>query len=303
MLRPEDRGAIPRPLPRSPSPLKSPAPDRKLNGLTRLPQDAYREPVVQNTIINSEHPNPRKLKGSGMNLVKEIHEKEQEALRKINERMKNLPPPVDEVRIYIPRRKKPVTTTEAFAKLPDEPPQVVFEPDYVVVEKEEPQNKWIFEGEVERPVETVERVRSTSNTAQYVQQPIQQLVQQPLQQPVQTPSDTDSVASNEKPAVRYVKQPWKLTIRKEMFHPKENLDDVQVINQVFAQIISDCRKGIAYRIRSYDRDQVVEILKASNVPPDMLNRQSEIPLDIKVAVIEAARKWPLYFAQVYEVRI
>ncbi|EPB78933.1 FERM central domain protein [Ancylostoma ceylanicum] len=86
-----------------------------------------------------------------------------------------------------------------------------------------------------------------------------------------------------------------------MFHPQENLDDVQVINQVFAQIIADCRKGIAYRIRAYERDDVVNILKANNIPPDMLNRQSEIPLDVKVAVVEAARKWPLYFAQVYEV--
>ncbi|KIH68670.1 myTH4 domain protein [Ancylostoma duodenale] len=154
------------------SPRQRPSP--VFQGLKRLPQDAYREPVVQSTVVNSEHPTPHKFQIPEKNLVKEIRQKEQEALRKINERMK-------------------------------------------------------------------------------------------------------------------------------MFHPQENLDDVQVINQVFAQIISDCRKGIAYRIRAYERDDVVNILKANNIPPEMLNRQSEIPLDVKVAVVEAARKWPLYFAQVYEV--
>ncbi|KAK6043792.1 SH3 domain protein [Cooperia oncophora] len=113
--------------------------------------------------------------------------------------------------------------------------------------------------------------------------------------------EADTVNNHQKPAVRYMKQPWKLTIRKEMFHPQEKLDDVHVINQVFAQIISDCRKGIAYRIRAYERDDVVSILKANNIPPELLNRQAEIPVDVKVAVITAARKWPLYFTQVYEV--
>ncbi|KAK6765864.1 hypothetical protein RB195_025653 [Necator americanus] len=295
MLRPDNSGALPRPSPRSPSPLKSPSSERKQNGLNRVPQDAYREPIVQNTIINSEHPNPRKFRIPEKNLVKEIQQKEQEAIRKINERLKNLPPPVDHVRIFIPKKPPapvppPEPSVQAFA-VPEEPRDVYTPPpppsqyvppsDYVV-KTEEPQNEWVFEGEVERPAEFVEQSRS----------PVPY---------VQPPSDTESVSSHEKPAVRYVKQPWKLTIRKEMFYPREDLDDVQVINQVFAQIISDCRKGIAYRIRAYERDDVVSILKANNIPPEMLNRQTEIPVDVKVAVIEAARKWPMYFAQVYEV--
>ncbi|KAL6722500.1 hypothetical protein Aduo_017619 [Ancylostoma duodenale] len=282
MLRPDNSEAPPRPLPRSPSPHKSPATERKQNGLKRLPQDAYREPVVQSTVVNSEHPTPHKFQIPEKNLVKEIRQKEQEALRKINERMKNLPPPVDHVRIYIPREPPPA---QAYA-VPSEPYEVVIPKNRYVETREEPRSEWVYEGEVERPVEYVERSRSPVN---------------PPVQYVQHPSEAESASSHERPAVRYVKQPWKLTIRKEMFHPQENLDDVQVINQVFAQIISDCRKGIAYRIRAYERDDVVNILKANNIPPEMLNRQSEIPLDVKVAVVEAARKWPLYFAQVYEV--
>lgn len=33
----------------------------------------------------------------------------------------------------------------------------------------------------------------------------------------------------------------------------------------------------------------------------MLNRQHEIPTSIKVEIINAARKWPFYFSQIYEV--
>uniref|UniRef100_A0A7I4Z6U8 Myosin motor domain-containing protein n=1 Tax=Haemonchus contortus TaxID=6289 RepID=A0A7I4Z6U8_HAECO len=287
-LRPEQQGAIPRPLPRSPSPRKSPNEDRRQNGLTRLPQDAYREPIVQNTMINSEHPNPRRFHIPEKNLVKEIQQKEQEALRKINERLKDLPPPVDEVRVYLP--KKPVQVPEQVFAVTEPPPsQIYARPySYVGVESEPPATEWIYEGEVERPGDHLDRSRS----------PAASLAVMPQQYDV----DTGSTGNNsQKPAVRYVKQPWKLTIRKEMFHPQEKLDDVNVINQVFAQIISDCRKGIAYRIRAYERDDVVCILKSNNIPPELLNRQEEIPVDVKVAVITAARKWPLYFTQVYEV--
>ena len=45
-----------------------------------------------------------------------------------------------------------------------------------------------------------------------------------------------------------------------MFYPQEQLDDMKVIDQIFAQIIEDCRRAIAYRIRAYERDDVVAIL-------------------------------------------
>ncbi|WKY16951.1 hypothetical protein Q1695_001507 [Nippostrongylus brasiliensis] len=265
-------------------------------GLNRLPQDSYREPVVQNTIINSEHPNPQKFRIPEKNLMKEIQRKEQEALRKINERLKNLPPPVDQVRIFLPKKRpEPQPEDVVFATVAEEPEYVdaLQSRDYTYsrpyshtgAKSDYSQSEWVFEGEVERPTDSAERARS----------PAASMLVTPPQY------EADTVNSSQKPAVKYVKQPWKLTIRKEMFHPQESLDDVHVINQVFAQIISDCRKGIAYRIRAYERDDVVSILKANNIPPELLNRQTEIPIDVKVAVISAARKWPLYFTQVYEV--
>ncbi|KAJ1345946.1 hypothetical protein KIN20_000588 [Parelaphostrongylus tenuis] len=89
LMRPDQSNSIPRPLPRATNPpVVSPASGRRQNGLSRNQQQSYREPVVQNTIFNSEHPNPQKFRVAEKNLVKEIQQKEQEALQKINERLK-----------------------------------------------------------------------------------------------------------------------------------------------------------------------------------------------------------------------
>lgn len=194
-------------------------------------------------------------------------------------------PPVDHARAFIAREKLDTPVTEV-SRMPSEQQEIYDTQRHTHLEAQHQrsQTEWIIDSGVEQHAE-LERPNSAAGSSLIDPQKY----------------DTDSVKSRMKSAVRYVKQPWKLTIRKEMFHPQEVLDDVNVINQVFAQIISDCRKGIAYRIRTYEREDVVNILKASNIPPELLNRQAKIPVDVKIAVISAARKWPLYFMQVYEV--
>uniref|UniRef100_A0A1I7WYG5 Myosin motor domain-containing protein n=1 Tax=Heterorhabditis bacteriophora TaxID=37862 RepID=A0A1I7WYG5_HETBA len=216
-------GQLPRARPRSSSPIKS----SKQVGLNRIPQEIYTEPVVQNTVSNSEHLNPNKFRVPEINLVKEIQHKEYEALQKINERMKHLPPPVDNVRVFIP--KKPIKPSKEIIVVPDEPKSIVH-PNNFLPEKHE---SYFFQfGHFIYAVTFLSLLASV------------------------VPDSQASVTPNsQKPAVKYVKQPWKLTIRKE----------------------------------------------EHKVPPDLLNKQSEIPTDIKVAVIEAARKWPVYFTQIFEV--
>ncbi|GMT07041.1 hypothetical protein PENTCL1PPCAC_29215 [Pristionchus entomophagus] len=127
-------------------------------------------------------------------------------------------------------------------------------------------------------------------------------VQPVQQQPVFVPRPPQAAPpQKERTAVHAPKQPWKLTIRKMNFLPGEELDDVQIIDQVFAQIIDDCRRANAYRIRATERDNVTAILKKHQIHPDQLNRQYEISSDIKIELIMAARKWPLYFNQIFEV--
>ncbi|UMM40185.1 hypothetical protein L5515_016916 [Caenorhabditis briggsae] len=144
-------------------------------------------------------------------------------------------------------------------------------------------HEWVVKDAVERDPETQGRIRGS-----FIKEP---LVPQPPKAPVAT----------EKPAVKFVKAPWKLTIRKEMFYPGEVLNDIQIIDQVFAQIVEDCKKSYPYRIRLEDRKQVEDVLRAHEIPPSDLNNQSNIHPDVKVAIIERARLWPLYFNQVYEV--
>ncbi|GMT35451.1 hypothetical protein PFISCL1PPCAC_26748, partial [Pristionchus fissidentatus] len=105
----------------------------------------------------------------------------------------------------------------------------------------------------------------------------------------------------ERNALHAPKQPWKLTIRKMNFLPGEQMDDTQIIDQVFAQIIDDCRRANAYRIRAIERDNVTAILKKHQIHPEQLNRQYEISTEVKIELIQSARLWPLYFNQIFEV--
>ncbi|VDK50805.1 unnamed protein product [Anisakis simplex] len=118
-----------------------------------------------------------------------------------------------------------------------------------------------------------------------------------------TPSKQAQNRANDKqkPAVQYAKQPWELTIRKELFYPFEQLDDMQEIDLVFSQIISDCRKQIPYRIRSFERDSISQILRRNNIPPSALDHPEQIAVEVKMQVIQTVRKWPLYFCRLYRV--
>ncbi|GMR61444.1 hypothetical protein PMAYCL1PPCAC_31639 [Pristionchus mayeri] len=162
---------------------------------------------------------------------------------------------------------------------------------------------WVRERDVYRPKESQNMLidRGQDSMDEYHgPAPTQHYQQQ--ETPVFVPRPPQAAPpQKERTAVHALKQPWKLTIRKINFLPGENLDDVQLIDQVFAQIIADCKAANAYRIRAVERDNVTAILKKHQIHPDLLNRQYDIPSEVKVELIEAARKWPLYFNQIFEV--
>ncbi|KJH41057.1 myTH4 domain protein [Dictyocaulus viviparus] len=260
--------------------LPSPHPNYtvKPSGLTNIQQVPHQQGpvVVRNTMINSEHPNPNKFRFAEKNLVKEIQQKEQEALRKITERMKNLPPPIDQFRILT--KKRDVVTHGSSVtqgcRVPNEARQTY---SSLYSQTQRPQTDWVFHNGVEKRAELM----PTSSAA------------------FSLPIDPQMYHANpaslqQKPAVKYIQQPWKLNIRKEMFHPQEMLDDLNAINQVFDQIISDCRNGFTYRIRAYERDDIVNILTKPykffqvkhNIAPEILDKPEEIPVGVKVAVVE-----------------
>ncbi|VDM92805.1 unnamed protein product, partial [Litomosoides sigmodontis] len=100
----------------------------------------------------------------------------------------------------------------------------------------------------------------------------------------------------ERPAVQYVQQPWNLTVRKQIFHPNEQLGEEQEIDLIFTQIITDCRKPKNYYIHNSERDAISQILRNYRIPPTMLDNPKLLTMDVKVAVIQCARRWPLYFS-------
>uniref|UniRef100_A0A7E4VMD7 Myosin motor domain-containing protein n=1 Tax=Panagrellus redivivus TaxID=6233 RepID=A0A7E4VMD7_PANRE len=111
-----------------------------------------------------------------------------------------------------------------------------------------------------------------------------------------------SMATNgARPATAYLQEPWKLTIRREVFFPGEQLDDADAIDLVFAQIIGDCRKNNPYRIRQFERERINFILNKHRVPVELLDNPVEVSQPVKIEIINEARKWPLYFSRMYPV--
>ncbi|CAI5456126.1 unnamed protein product [Caenorhabditis angaria] len=254
---------------RSPSPVQA---DRR--GLNRLPVDSYVEPIVKSTTNNSEYLEPNRFDLHEQKaVIRAEKEKSRDAYNKLNNQLKKLPPPIDNVRLI--RGKSPANSTPSPA--PSE--SIIVQPSPPAQATPQPQRE---EWSVERAPETQERIKGS-----FIKEPAL---------PVQRPQIVV-----EKPAVKYVKAPWKLTIRKEMFYPGEVLNDIQIIDQVFAQIVGDCKKSYPYRISLQDRQQVEEVLRVNSVPPSDLNDQTKIHPDVKVQIIEKARRWPLYFNQIYEV--
>uniref|UniRef100_A0A183DKG5 Phosphorylase b kinase regulatory subunit n=1 Tax=Gongylonema pulchrum TaxID=637853 RepID=A0A183DKG5_9BILA len=87
----------------------------------------------------------------------------------------------------------------------------------------------------------------------------------------------------------------------QIFYPQEQLEDEMEIDLIFAQIIADCRKPNAYRIRNFERDAVSQILRTNRIPPAALDFPQQVAVDVKLAVIQCARGWPLYFSVIFPV--
>uniref|UniRef100_A0A914Y6P3 Uncharacterized protein n=1 Tax=Panagrolaimus superbus TaxID=310955 RepID=A0A914Y6P3_9BILA len=108
-----------------------------------------------------------------------------------------------------------------------------------------------------------------------------------------------SQSSSNIPATCFISEPWKLIIRREVFFPGETLDDIDSIDLVFSQIISDCRKHKPHRIRHFERDRINSILNEYRVPVESLDKPNEVSIEVKQDIISEARKWPLYFSRMY----
>uniref|UniRef100_A0A1I8EDA0 Myosin motor domain-containing protein n=1 Tax=Wuchereria bancrofti TaxID=6293 RepID=A0A1I8EDA0_WUCBA len=124
----------------------------------------------------------------------------------------------------------------------------------------------------------------------------QQRQQQQIDKTYFTRDGQQNEQQRERPAVQYIQQPWELMIRKQIFHPNEQLGEEQEIDLIFTQIITDCRKPKSYRIHNNERDAISQILRNYRIPPAMVDNPQLLLIDVKIAVIQCARRWPLYFS-------
>ncbi|XP_075926028.1 unconventional myosin-XV isoform X2 [Petromyzon marinus] len=94
----------------------------------------------------------------------------------------------------------------------------------------------------------------------------------------------------------YSKVPWKILLRKEVFYPKESLNNPMVVNLLFKQVVHDTFAGTCLRITPGEREKMKSMLADCRVGPDASSADELL----KKRVIMAARdNWATYFARLF----
>ncbi len=79
----------------------------------------------------------------------------------------------------------------------------------------------------------------------------------------------------------------------QIFFPGETLDDQNVLDLVFRQVVRDTFYGNPHRIRRDERARMMQILESYGMHPDKLDGQVNITPMQKKTVVNFAREWPL----------
>uniref|UniRef100_A0A1A9WX21 Myosin motor domain-containing protein n=1 Tax=Glossina brevipalpis TaxID=37001 RepID=A0A1A9WX21_9MUSC len=117
--------------------------------------------------------------------------------------------------------------------------------------------------------------------------------------PVLAPSSLKSPANA---CLTYNRVPWKLRVRKEVFHPNEPIGSPVALDLLFAQVISDVF-GItpSLRISPQEKTAAINMLSGHGVTVDTIHSQNVRAL-VKRHLIDLAREWPLYFARLFPIQ-
>ncbi|XP_053952311.1 unconventional myosin-XV isoform X1 [Anastrepha ludens] len=100
----------------------------------------------------------------------------------------------------------------------------------------------------------------------------------------------------------YNRVPWRLRVRKEVFHPNESIGPPIALDLLFAQVVSDVF-GITpcLRISPQEKSVALSMLNGHGVTVETVRSQN-IRAIVKRHLIDMARSWPLYFARLFAVQ-
>ncbi|XP_061605714.1 unconventional myosin-XV isoform X1 [Phyllopteryx taeniolatus] len=94
----------------------------------------------------------------------------------------------------------------------------------------------------------------------------------------------------------YTNVPWKLYLRKEVFYPKENLNDPLMLDLVFRQVVHDTFSEACIRITQEER-QKMKTLFVENQVDQVVGTHNE---NVKKKVVAMARdSWEIYFSRLF----
>ncbi|XP_075156063.1 unconventional myosin 10A isoform X1 [Haematobia irritans] len=119
------------------------------------------------------------------------------------------------------------------------------------------------------------------------------------------PAPVPAPASLKHPAnacLTYNRVPWKLRVRKEVFHPNEPIGPPIALDLLFAQVSSDVF-GLTPSLRISPQEKVaaINMLNGHGVTAETIRSQN-VRAIVKRHLIDMAREWPLYFARLFPVQ-
>lgn len=116
--------------------------------------------------------------------------------------------------------------------------------------------------------------------------------------PVPVPPSLKSPASA---CLTYNRVPWRLRVRKEVFHPNESIGSPAALDLLFAQVAGDVL-GITpcLRITAQEKRNALNLLGGHGVSVENVKSQ-QVRAIVKRHLVDMARNWPLYFARLFVV--
>uniref|UniRef100_A0AAZ1XU22 Myosin XVAa n=1 Tax=Oreochromis aureus TaxID=47969 RepID=A0AAZ1XU22_OREAU len=94
----------------------------------------------------------------------------------------------------------------------------------------------------------------------------------------------------------YSNVPWKLYMRKEVFYPKENLNNPLILDLIFRQVVHDTFSEACIRITQEERQKMKDLLAENKV--DQVSGTYNENVKKKVATM-ARDEWEIYFSRLF----